>query len=218
MAQVKVLIVEDEPLFREMLTITLSGDEDIQIVASYSNAADVLADLDTLSFDVAVLDIQIEGDMNGHELGIQLRRLRPDVGIVLLSNFLEFAFVNALRRRRMSGWSYLLKDSVTDVATLRRAVKGTANGEIVLDSRITAHLHARKASRVAELTDREREILALIAEGYNNRAIAERVNITPKSVENVINRVFNKMEIESDGDLQPRVAAVITYLQETRAR
>ena len=167
---------------------------------------------------MAILDIQIEGDMNGHELGMQLRRLRPELGIVLLSNFLEFAFVNALRRRRMSGWSYLLKDSVTDVATLQRAVKGTANGEIVLDPRITAHLQARKESCVAELTDREREILGLIAEGYNNRAIAEKVKITVKSVENTINRIFHKMGIESgDGDLQPRVAAVLTYLRETRS-
>lgn len=218
MPPVKVLVVEDEPLFREMLIMALSSDPEIQIIASYSNAADVLADLNTLTFDVAILDIQIEGEMNGHELGLQLRRLRPGVGIVLLSNFLEFAFVTALRRRRMSGWSYLLKDSVTDVATLQRAVKGTAQGKIVLDSRITEHLHARKKSRVAELTDRERQILGLIAEGYNNRAIAEMTQITTKSVENAINRVFHKIGVERDGDLQPRVAAVLTYLRETRAR
>ncbi|MBO8142041.1 MAG: response regulator transcription factor [Firmicutes bacterium] len=218
MSPVKVLVVEDEHLFREMLAITLSTDPEIQIVASYSNAADVLADLDTLSFNVAILDIQLGGEMNGHELGMQLRRLRPEVGIVLLSNFLEFAFLNALRRRRMSGWSYLLKDSVTDVATLQRAVKGTARGDIVLDSRVTAHLQARRESRVAALTEREREILSLIAEGYNNRAIADKVNITTKSVENTVNRVFHKMEINRNGDLQPRVAAVLTYLRETRAR
>lgn len=218
MPPLKVLVVEDEPLFREMLTLTLSADPEIQIVASYSNAADTLADLHTLTFDVAILDIQIEGEMNGHELGMQLRRLRPKVGIVLLSNYLEFAFVKAMRRRRMTGWSYLLKDSATDVATVQRAVKGTANGEIVLDPQITAHLQARKESRVAALTDREREILGLIAEGYNNRAIADIVKITTKSVENTINRVFHKMEVDNDGDLQPRVAAVLTYLRETRAR
>lgn len=215
---IKVLVVEDEQLFREMLAITLSTDPEIHIVGTYSNAADVLTRLDSLSFDVAILDIQLEGDMNGHELGVHLRRLRPEAGIVLLSNFLELAFVNALRRRRMSGWSYLIKDSVADVATLQRAVKGTASGDIVLDPRVTAHLEARKESRVAALTEREREILALIAEGYNNRAIADKVKITVKSVENAINRVFHKMEVDRDGDLQPRVAAVLTYLRETRAR
>ena len=215
-AAVKVLVVEDEPLFRDMLAITLSTDPEIETVASYANAADVLANLGKLAFDVAILDIQIEGDTNGLELGMQLRRLRPKVGIVLLSNFLEFAFINALRRRRMSGWSYLLKDAVTDVATLQRAVKGAASGQIVLDPRVTAHLEARKESLVAALTDREREVLSLIAEGYNNRAIAEKVNITLKSVENTINRVFQKMCVDSHGDLQPRVAAVLAYLRETR--
>lgn len=201
-----------------MLIIALSTDPEIHIVASHSNGARVLVQLDALSFDAAILDIQLEGSMSGLELGMELRRLRPDVGIVLLSSYLEFAFLNALRRRRLAGWSYLLKDSVADVATLRRAVKGAVNGDIVLDPRITDHLEARKQSRVAELTEREREILGLIAQGYNNRAIAERVHITQKSVENIINRIFHKMGVDSDGELQPRVAAVLAYLRESRAR
>jgi len=217
-SEVKVLVVEDEPLFRDMLRITLSTDPDIHVVGCYDNAGDVLGQLHDLNFDVAILDIQIKGDMNGHELGLQLRQLRPQVGIVLLSNFVEFAFVNALRRRRMAGWSYLLKDSVTDVATVLRAVKGTLSGQIVLDARIMDHLHARKESILEALTDREREILGLIAQGYNNRAIADKVSITPKSVENVINRVYQKMGIDGGDDVQPRVAAVLTYLRETRAR
>lgn len=214
--QVNVLVVEDEPLFRDMLRITLATDPEITVVGTYDNAADVLADLDNLQFDVAILDIQIKGDMNGHELGMRLRERRPKVGIVLLSNYVEFAFVNAFRRRGLSGWSYLLKDSVTDVATVQRAVKGTLSGHIVLDARIMEHLQARKESLLQTLTDREREILSLIAQGYNNRAIAEKVHITPKSVENVINRLFQKMGVDAADDIQPRVAAVLAYLRETR--
>lgn len=217
MESFKVIIVEDEQLFREMLVISLSTDPEIHIQGSYSNAADVLADLDALSFDVAILDIQIEGDMNGHELGMRLRRLRPQIGIVLLSNFLEHAFINAMRRGLTSGWSYLLKDSVADLATLQRAVKGTMQGDIVLDSRITPLLQVRKESSIARLTDRERQILGLIAEGYSNRAISERVTITVKSVENTINRLYNKLGIDSHNtSIQPRVAAVLRYLRETR--
>lgn len=216
--QVNVLVVEDEPLFRDMLRITLSTDPEITVVGTYDNAADVSANLGNLHVDVAILDIQIKGDMNGYELGLRLRELRPNAGIVLLSNYVEFAFLNALRRRSLSGWSYLLKDSVTDVATVQRAVKGTLHGHIVLDARIMDHLHARKESLLETLTEREREILGLIAQGYNNRAIAEKVNITPKSVENVINRVYQKMGVEGANDIQPRVAAVLAYLRETRAR
>jgi len=217
--QVKVVVVEDEPLFREMLEISLATDPEISIVGSYSSAADVLAELDSLSFDVAILDIQIEGKMNGHELGLHLRRRRPNIGIVLLSNFLEYAFISAYRRQAMSGWSYLMKDSVSDVATLQRAVKGTMRGEIVLDPRIIQRLSARQESPVAQLTDREREILGFIAAGFTNRAIADQIGIANKSVENAINRIYDKMGIESQsGEVQPRVAAVLTYLRETRAR
>lgn len=212
-----VIIVEDEQLFREMLEISLSTDPEIHIQASYSNASDVLADVGGLSFDAAILDIQIEGDMNGHELGMQLRRLRPEVGIVLLSNFLEHAFIHAMRRGLTSGWSYLLKDSVADLATLQRAVKGAVRGDVVIDSRITPLLQARKESSIARLTDRERQILGLIAEGYSNRAISERTKITVKSVENTINRLFHKLGLDNhDGSIQPRVAAVLRYLRETR--
>lgn len=218
MPPVKVIIVEDEPLYREMLERSLSSDPAISIQGSFSNAADVLAGFDSLNLDVAVLDIQIEGEMNGYELALRLRRRSAAVGIVLLSNFLEYAFVNAFRRRAMSGWSYLLKDSATDFATLLRAVKGTARGDIILDPRIAEQLQVRRASPVTTLTEREREILSLIATGYSNRSIAELIGITNKTVENAINRIYDKMGIDSDnGALQPRVAAVLTYLQETRA-
>lgn len=217
-APVRVLVVEDEPLFRELLVLALSRDVEIKVVGAFANAADALNSLGKLQFDVATLDIQLPGDLNGLELGFELRRLRPHVGIVLLSNYLEYAFINALRRRSMTGWSYLLKDSVADVATVLRAVKGAASGEIVLDARIAERLEGRRGGLLAELTDREREILALIAQGYNNRTIAEKINITVKSVENVINSVFHKMGVDAAPDLQPRVAAVLMYLRETRVR
>lgn len=213
----RVVVVEDEQLFREMLILTLSADRDIDVVAAYSRASDILDQLDRLSFDVALLDIRIEGNVNGYELGIELHRLRPDCGIVLLSNYLEPAFINALRRRQLIGWSYLLKDSITDVETVKRAIKGAVQGEIVIDPAIRSLLTARKETALARLTPREYEILGLIAEGYSNRAIAERIIITVKSVENSINRIYSKLGIESgDAAIQPRVAAVLSYLREAR--
>lgn len=216
---VKVLIVEDEPLFREMLEVTLNVDPELEVAGAFTSAEEVLSLLDDLHFDVATLDIQLPGSVNGYELGFKLRKIRPGIGIVLLSSYLEPAFLHSLRRRRQIGWSYLLKNANIGIATLRRAVKGAARGEIVIDPQIVEALHVRPESALSRLTSRELETLGLIAEGYSNGAIAERLVVTVKSVENMVNRIFHKLEIDgSNAEIQPRVAAVLRYLQETRVQ
>lgn len=217
MQSLRVLIVEDEPLYRQMLEMALGADPELQIVGTFSNAEDVLARLDDLNVDVASLDIQLPGGMSGHELGFKLRRRWPDVGIVLLTSYLEPAFIHSLQRRRQTGWSYLLKCSNIDIGTLCRAVKGAAQGEIVIDPEILRELQLRPRSVLTKLSSRELETLKLIAEGYSNRAIAERLVVTLKSAENMVSRIFQKLGIEaSNVNVQPRVAAVLRYLQETR--
>lgn len=219
MDSVKVLIVEDEPLFRQMLEVALAADPQLEIVGSYATAEEVLERVDDLSFDIALLDIQLPGEISGHQLGFKLRTWRPNVGIVLLSSYLEPAFIHSLQRHGQVGWSYLLKSSNIDLSTLRRAVKGTARGEIVIDPEILRELHVRPKSALTKLTPREFETLSLIAEGYTNRAIAERLVVTLKSAENLVSRIFHKLGIEtSNGQIQPRVAAVLRYLEETRIK
>lgn len=219
MQSVKVLIVEDEPLFRQMLEVALGADSQLQIAASFAKAEDVLACVDDLVFDIALLDIQLPGEISGYELGFKLRSRWPDVGIVLLSSYLEPAFIHSLQRRRQIGWSYLLKSSNIDIATLRRAVKGAAKGEIVIDPEILRELQVRPKSVLTKLTSRELETLSLIAEGYSNRAIAERLVVTLKSAENMVSRVFQKLDIDTaSAQIQPRVAAVLRYLEETRSK
>lgn len=219
MQRVKVLIVEDEPLFRQMLEVALGADSQLQIAASFAKAEDVLACVDDLVFDIALLDIQLPGEISGYELGFKLRSRWPDVGIVLLSSYLEPAFIHSLQRRRQIGWSYLLKSSNIDIATLRRAVKGAAKGEIVIDPEILRELQVRPKSVLTKLTSRELETLSLIAEGYSNRAIAERLVVTLKSAENMVSRVFQKLDIDTaSAQIQPRVAAVLRYLEETRSK
>lgn len=216
---VDVLIVEDEPLFRQMLEVALGADSQLKIAGSFATAEEVLERLDDLKFDIALLDIQLPGEISGHQLGFKLKSRLPDVGIVLLSSYLEPAYIHSLQRRRQVGWSYLLKSSNIDIATLRRAVKGAARGEIVIDPEILRQLRVRPKSVLTNLTNRELETLALIAEGYSNRAIAERLVVTLKSAENLVSRIFQKLEIEtSNVHIQPRVAAVLRYLEETRSK
>lgn len=213
---INVIIVEDESLYRDMLRLSLDRDEMIQVIGAYAEPHAVLADGVVQRTHAAILDIDLSSDMNGLELGLRLRQEHPQLGVVLLSNFREPAFMATLMRRKMKGWAYLLKKSVANVATLSRAVKGAARGLIVLDPELTRSRRPRRRTAVEQLTPRQREILELVAQGYSNQAIAERLFIAVKSVENQMNDILSRLQVNSrDPNIHPRVAAVLRYLYET---
>lgn len=214
---INVIIVEDESLYRDMLGLSLAGDPDIRVVGTYSEPHGVLADGVAARTDVALLDIDLNSDLDGFELGLRLRRQYRRLGLVFLSNFAEGAFIATLRRRKMSGWAYLLKKSVRDVPTLSRVIKGVARGMIAIDPELAENLKPRKESKLDRLTRRQRDVLELLAQGYSNHGIAERLGITVKSVENQINEMLSRLEVDAgDPRINPRVAAVLCYLYETR--
>lgn len=216
--RLKVLVVEDEPLYREMLSLALSQDAGIQVVAAVGDAESALKAARQWQPDVATLDIEIIGSMNGIELGVKLRGLLPRLGIVVLSNHTDPGFLDAIQRRAYSGWSYLLKKSAYDLNTLRRAVKGAACGYVVVDPQIINSARIARGSPVERLTPRQLEILSLMAQGYTNAAIAEALNITAKSVENQINLIYQQLNIDrTDRSVQPRVTAVLEYLKASRS-
>src|SRR5690606_23829485 len=117
------------------------------------------------------------------------------IGIVLLSNHIDLSFILALREGKVSGWSYLLKKSVSDLDAVRRAIAGVADGQIVLDERLTNGAAAQPASQLARLTPRQRDIMDLIAQGYSNAAIANRLVISLKTVENHIYGLYQELNI-----------------------
>lgn len=213
----KVIIVEDEDLYRDMLRVSLSQNPEIVVTGAYPDPQSALAAAEDEEIDVAVLDIDLSAEMNGFELGLQLRQVHKEVGIVLLSNHKEHAYTAAILRRELMGWSYLMKRSVTNVATLSRAVLGAAEGYVVLDPELTQDLKPRLGSRLNRLTPRQMEVLALIAQGYNNEGIARELGIAKKSVENTINQLYDRLDLVQPGKhLHQRVAAVLYYLKETQ--
>lgn len=124
--------------------------------------------------------------------------------------------MQALQHRRATGWAYLLKNSLTDVATLRRALSVVASGEVMVDPAVVAILRARNDSAVARLTPRQQEVLELIARGYSNQAIADKLFVSRKTVENTLNQIYVQLGIDSkDPSIQPRVTPVMRYLSET---
>lgn len=213
---IRTIIVEDENLYRELLTLALSQRQDIEVVASFGSSREALAAMAELKPDVALLDIELGAPPNGIELGRQLRKTLPKIGVVLLSNYDEIHFLSSLPEETVGGWSYLLKKSVNHIATLARAIEGAANGLVVLDSELLSGLKLRHGSPLQELTPRQREILTLLAAGYSNPAIAERLSLAEKSVENQVSLLYHTLGIQrAQSDIHPRVKAVLTYLQES---
>ena len=211
-APLRAIVVEDEGLFRDALRIALSQTGRIDVVAVYADGPSALAGAPRLRPRLAVLDIALPGGINGVHLGRLLRREVPEVGIVLLSHYQDPAVLSGVPEHELAGWSYLLKSTVRDVAALMRAIDGTVAGQVVLDSGLLAHHPA-----LTGLAPRQIEILGLIAQGYSNAAIADRLIVSQKTVENQINGMFRVLGIDpADRGIQPRVQAVLAYLRATR--
>lgn len=212
-SSIRTVIVEDESLYREMLSTALQNFGDIDVLASFPDSLSALNEIPDLKPDVALLDISLGDGMSGIQLGLRLRRLLPELGIVLLSNHLDAQFMSAVPGKSISGWSYLLKKDVTDLASLHRAIQGAARGLVVLSPKLV-HGHTPKSeSPLGRLTPRQREVLSLIARGFSNAGIATELNLARKTVENYINEIYGSLGTDTGGDqIQPRVRAVLMFL------
>ena len=214
---IRVLIVEDEPLYRDMLKVALAQYPRFNVVGDFGRTDDALTSADLLQPDVAVLDIELPGGMNGIQLGLAMRQRLPKVGIVLLSNHADPQFLAAVPRESIAGWSYLQKKSVRNVETLVRALEGAALGLVVLDEEIVDRRRNRSDGPLGRLSARQREVLGLIAEGYTNAAIAGKLVLSEKSVENYINQIYQQLNVSGQGaTTHPRVTAALLYLQESK--
>ena len=213
----RLLLVEDEPLYRDLLASVLRQQPGLEVVGTFADAESALAHAPPLRPGVALLDIELPGAMDGIALGLRLGELLPDLGVVLLSNHVDPRYVSALPPGAASGWSYLLKQSVGDIDALRRAIDGAAAGHVTVDPVLVTALTPRPKGAVDRLSPRQRELLELLAQGLTNAAIAQRMVLSEKSVENGITRLYEELQIDRDDPtVQPRVRAVLSFLRESR--
>jgi DNA-binding NarL/FixJ family response regulator len=210
----RVGVVEDQPLYRAMLARTLEAHERLHVVASVGTVAQARAALAGAAADVVVLDIDLP-DGNGIALGVQLRRAQPGLGILLLSAHDAMDLLLDLPKDVSQGWGYLSKTSSTSEAFLVEAVLAAARRQTVLDPALLAGMRPRRGSDVARLTDRQFEVLRLLAQGLSNAGIAERLTITEKSVQNHVNAIYATLDIDADREHNPRVRATLRLLEET---
>ena len=211
-----MIIADDSVLLREGLTRILV-DAGFEVLAQVGDAATLLAAVDADPPDACIVDIRMPptNSTEGLEAALVLRDRHPRVGVLLLSQYVETHYAMQLLARGADGVGYLLKDRVGEVGELVAAVRTVASGRSVIDPTIVSRLvrRRREADPLDTLTPRERDVLALMAEGRSNRAIGERLFLSPKTVEAHVSAIFSKLGIESAGDDNRRVLSVLTWLR-----
>jgi DNA-binding NarL/FixJ family response regulator len=211
-SNIRVAIVEDHDLYRELLSTSLTSTEGIEIVGAYSSVTAAKEGLKAGDVDVALLDIEL-GDGNGVALGVSLRRLDPNLGIVLLSARNMVELLLGLPEDVRRGWSYLSKTSVTSLDTLVSTIRATHEGETVLDPTLVARSFARRGTPVSTLTNRQFEILRMVARGMANQSIADELGIANNSVVNHLSAIYASLNIPEGQNA--RVSAVLEFLNDT---
>jgi DNA-binding NarL/FixJ family response regulator len=211
-----VVIADDSVLLREGLTRLLS-EAGIETSASVGDADALELAVAEHQPDVAIVDIRMPPTYTheGAKAAIRLREQSPKLGILLLSQSLEHRYAAQLATDHPEHFGYLLKDRVVDVATLVDSLERIVDGGTVLDPEVVRYLLTRQStrSRVAALTDRERDVLSLMAEGRSNRAIARDLNLNHKTVESHTASMFTKLDLLVEPDDHRRVLAVLAWLQ-----
>lgn len=211
-----VMIAEDSVLLREGLQRILTG-AGLEVLAAYDNADDLLQRVRAEQPDLVLVDIRLPPTHTdeGMQAALQVRRLYPDVAVMVLSQYVELGLAMQLLSDSAEGVGYLLKDRIGDVDEFLDAVRRVAGGGSAIDPQIVSTLlrRRRRDDPMDRLTPRERDVLELMAAGTSNGGIATRLVITQRAVEKYVSSVFDKLGIPSTGTESRRVLAVLLYLR-----
>jgi DNA-binding NarL/FixJ family response regulator len=211
-----VVIADDAALVRDGVAALLR-DNAVEVAATVGDATELYQAVARHLPDVVLVDIRMPPTFTDEGLAAaeRIRASFPDVGVLVLSQYLDARYAVRVTAASPARTGYLLKDRVTDSRVLFDALERIADGGCVIDAAVAEGLVARASAlaRIEELTEREREVLALVAEGRSNRAIAERLVVTQKTVETHIGQIFLKLGLREIEGEDRRVAAVLTYLR-----
>jgi len=218
----RVVVAEDSVLMREGITSVLALQDDLDVVAVCGNFLELMAAANEHEPDVVVTDIRMPPTQTdeGIRAASQLRKDHPEMGVVVLSQYVEPEYAVHLFEDGSNGRAYLLKERVADPGELADAIRTVNGGGSVIDPQVVDALVAARtagSSVLDRLTDREREVLGEVAKGGTNAAIGEALFISERSVEKHINAIFTKLDLGHEPDTNRRVRAVLLYLSEVPA-
>jgi DNA-binding NarL/FixJ family response regulator len=212
---VRVVIAEDSVLLREGIA-KLLAEAGFEVVGQSGTAEDLLLKVRSYSPDVCVVDVRMPPTQTdeGARAAAQIREELPAVGVLLLSQVVEAEHALRLFRERPDGFGYLLKDRVLELEDFVDAVRRVARGGTAVDPEVVSQLlgRTRRDGPLDGLTDRERDVLGLMAEGRSNQGIGRKLFLSPKTVETHVHRILTKLAIDDDGDDNRRVLAVLAFL------
>jgi DNA-binding NarL/FixJ family response regulator len=213
----RVLIADDSALIRDGLTHLLPA-HGFQVAGAVGDLPTLLTTVEDVRPDVALIDIRMPPTFTseGITAATTIRTRFPEVGVILLSQYVDADYALTLLKAGAERCGYLLKDRVTDIAVLADAINRVIRGDTVVDPELVELLLHRPAARsqLKELTAREREVLALLAEGLTDRGICERLWLTPKTVETHVRHILSKLNLPNRTQYNRRVLAVLAYLRE----
>jgi DNA-binding NarL/FixJ family response regulator len=213
---VRVVIADDTMLIRQGITTVLT-DAGIDVVAAVGDPESLVREVALNRPDAAVVDIRMPPTHTdeGIRATASLRKAHPDLGVLLLSAYVDPEYAVRLFEDHPGGIGYLLKDRVSDGVLLVDALNRLCEGETVVDPTIVSRVfdRRRRVDPLAVLSDREREVLALLTEGLSNRALAARLFVTERTVEAHITSIFGKLGLVDEPGVHRRVLAVLTYLR-----
>ena len=212
----RVVIAEDSVLLREGITRVLD-DAGFDVVAACGDAKDLMLKVRSYELDLAVVDIRLPPTHTdeGLQAALEIRADHPDVGVLVLSQYIELGLAMKLLADSADKVGYLLKDRISDVDDFVSAVRRVANGGSAVDPMIVSTLLSRQRDDdpLAALTPREREVLELMATGSSNQGIADKLVITLRAAEKYVSSIFTKLGLPSTGSESRRVLAVLTFLR-----
>lgn len=211
-----MVVADDSVLLREGL-VRLLEEGGCEVVAQAGDAPDLMRKVRAHKPDVAIIDVRMPPDNtdDGLRAALEIRGERPDTGVLVLSQYIEEQYAIELIGDAPEGVGYLLKERISDVSALLDAVQRIAARGSVIDPQVVGQLikRHRREDPLEELSDREREVLELMAEGRSNHAIATRLVITERAVEKHVTSIFSKLNLPPAGDDHRRVLAVLTFLR-----
>ena len=212
----RLIVADDSLLLREGIT-RLLVEAGFEVVGRASTGEEALAQVEQHKPDVAIVDIRMPPTHSdeGLKAAQDIRARHPDVGVLVLSQYVELGLAARLLADNAAGLGYLLKDRITDLDEFAAAIRRVGAGGSALDPAIVSQLLGRRRDDdlLQHITPREREVLALMAQGYSNQAIADRLVVTVRAVEKHVTSIFDKLGLPDTSDSHRRVLAVLAFLR-----